>query len=67
VRLHDLLGRERRAAEGADLPRPHEVGQRGEGLLDVRGVVGAVDLVEIDPVGAEAAQALLDLLDDPTP
>ena len=67
VRLHDLLGREGRAAERADLPGPDQVGEHAECLLDVGGVVRAVHLVEVDPVGAQPAQAVLDLPDDPAP
>jgi hypothetical protein len=53
--------------DGADLALADEVGERAERLLDV-GVRGrAVDLVEVDPVGAEPAQRVLDGLDDPAP
>jgi hypothetical protein len=63
----DLLGREGRAAEGADLPGVHEVGERGESFLDVGRGVGAVDLVQVDPVGSQPPQALLGLRQDPAP
>ena len=39
--------------------------QRAERLVDVGVVVGAVDLVQVDVVGAEATQAVLDLGHDP--
>ncbi len=51
----------RRAPEVADLAGAHQIGQGAEGLVEVGGRVGAVDLVEVDPVGAEPAQAVLDL------
>ena len=57
--------RERRGADVADLARRDEVGQRAERLVDVGVGLGAVDLVEVDPVGAEPAQAVLDLAHDP--
>src|SRR3954454_18574929 len=57
--------REGRAADVANLAGAHEVGEGAEGLVDVGVELGAVDLVEVDPVGAEAAQAVLDLGDDP--
>jgi hypothetical protein len=54
-------------ADGADLALPDEVGQRTEGFVDVDGGVGAVHLVEVDPVGVQASQRVLDGVDDPTP
>jgi hypothetical protein len=54
LRLDDLRARVRRGADRADLPLANEVGQRAERLLDVDGRVGAVDLVEVDVVGAQA-------------
>jgi arginase family enzyme len=42
-----------------------EVGERAERLLDIDVGLVAVDLVEVDPVGAEAFQRVLDLADDP--
>ena len=65
LRLDHLVRRERRRAEGADLALPLQVGQRGESLLDVRAGLGPVHLVEVDPVGLQPPQAVLDLLDDP--
>ena len=51
----DQVGR----AEVADLALLHQLVERGQRLLD-RGVrVGRVQLVEVDPVGAEPAQAVL--------
>jgi hypothetical protein len=67
LRLDDLLGREGRAAERADLPLVHEVAEHRQRLLDVGRVVGAMDLVEVDPVGAQAPEALLDRREDPAP
>ena len=65
LRLDDLLSGERRAAEGADLALPHEVGERAERLVDVGSGLRAVHLVEVDPVGLQAPQAVLHLADDP--
>ena len=56
---------ERRRADVADLALLDEVGQRAERLVDVGVGVGAVDLVEVDVVGPEPAQRVLDLGDDP--
>src|ERR1019366_8169639 len=58
---------EGRAAEGADLAGTLQVGERAQGLVDVARGVGAVDLVQGDPVGLQAAQARLALTDDPAP
>lgn len=38
-----------------------EVAEGAEGLLDVDGGIGAVHLVEVDPVRAESAERVLDL------
>ena len=65
LRGHDLARRIRRRADVADLARTHEIGERAERLVVIGVVVEAVDLVEVDPVGAEPAQAGLALLDDP--
>jgi hypothetical protein len=45
----------------------HQVAERAEGLVDVGADLGPVDLVEVDPVGLQPAQAVLDLPDDPAP
>src|ERR1039458_10171433 len=65
--LDDLRGRERRGAQVADLALMDEVRQRPERLLDVGVDLGAVHLVEVDPVRFQAGERALDLLDDPTP
>ena len=52
-------------ADVADLALVHEVGERAERLLDVGARIGAVDLVEVDPVGAEPPQPVLDRAHDP--
>src|ERR1700689_878581 len=65
--LDDLIGRETRAAEGADLPLADQVAQYRERLLGVSAVIWPMDLVEVYPVGIEAPQALLDLGQDPAP
>ena len=61
LRLDDRLGGEGRAADVADLALADEVGEGAERLVDVGVRLGAVDLVEVDPVGAQAPQAVLDL------
>jgi hypothetical protein len=43
----------------------HQIRQRGQGLLDVGRRIGTVDLVQVDVVGSQAAQGVLDLGDDP--
>src|SRR4051812_14372559 len=63
--LDDLARGEGGRADVADLALAHEVGEGAERLVDVGVLFGAVDLVEVDPVGAEPPQAVLDLLDDP--
>ena len=55
----------RRGADVADLALVDEVGEGAEGLLDVGVRAGPVHLVEVDVVGAEPAQRVLDLADDP--
>jgi len=67
LRFHDLRGGDRRGAERADLAGVDEIRKHPERLVDVRVRVEAVDLVEIDPVGVEPAQTVLDRLRDPAP
>ena len=43
----------------------HEIGECAERLVDVGAGIGAVDLVQVDVVGVEPAEALLALADDP--
>src|SRR5580693_3991532 len=59
LRLDDQLGWERRGADEPHLALADQVGQRGQGLPDVRAVVGPVHLVEVDVAGAEPPQAVL--------
>jgi hypothetical protein len=65
LRLDELRGQERRGPDVADLPGVHEVAERSQGLVDVGVGLGPVHLVEVDPLGLQPAQAVLDLLDDP--
>jgi hypothetical protein len=65
LRLDDLRPGVRRGADVSDLALLHEVGERSERLLDVDLRVGAVHLVEVDVVGAQAPQRVLDLGHDP--
>ena len=62
--LHDQVGRERGRADGPHLALVDEVGERAQRLVDVGRPVGTVHLVEIDPVGAEASEAVLARPDD---
>ena len=66
LRFDDLGAGVRGGADVADLALVDEVGERAEGLVDVDVGIGSVHLVEVDPVGAEAAERVLDRLDDPT-
>src|SRR5262249_36744847 len=56
---------EGRAPDQPHLARSDEVGERAQRLVDVGLELGPMDLVEVDPVGAEAAQAVVDLVRDP--
>ena len=40
---------------------------RGQRFLDIRIGIGAVDLIQVDVIGLEAAQRVLDCRDDPPP
>src|SRR5262249_27757402 len=51
-------------AQVAHLALSHEIGQGAERLLEGCVLVVAVDLIQIDPVGAQSPQALLDLQED---
>lgn len=42
-----------------------EIGQRAEGFVEVGGGVGSVGLAEVDVVGVESAQAVVDGFVDP--
>src|SRR6202000_3255237 len=65
LRFDDLGGGEGGVPEVADLAVGDEVGERGERLVDVGVGVGAVDLVQVDPVGVQPSQGGLDAADDP--
>ena len=65
--LDDVGGVGLRRADRADLAAADQVGQCGEGLLDVGAGVGAVELVEVDVVGLQATQRVLHGGDDPAP
>ena len=67
VRLDELVRGEDRGAVVADLPLADQVVEGLEGLQEVGVRVGPVGLVEVDVVGVEAAQAVLDGADDPAP
>ena len=63
-RLGELPGVHGRRADVAHLAGLDHVVQRFERLFDGRFVVPAVNLVEVDVVGLEAAQALVELEED---
>ncbi len=56
----DLPAGEVAVAEVADLSLQHQLVQRGEGLLDGCHRVGRMQLIEVDVVGLQPAQARLD-------
>ena len=63
-RLHEVPGGEVRGAEVADLTRAHQIVERAQRLVPGRQRVVAVDLIEVDVVGAEPPQAPLDRIHD---
>jgi hypothetical protein len=64
----DDVGRGHRGrADRADFPAVDQVRERGKRFLDVGGRVRPVDLIEVDPVGLQAAQRVLDRGHDPAP
>ena len=65
--LDDLRCQDLGRAEGADLAGADEIGQRAKGFVDVGGRIETVDLVKVDPVGAEPPQRVLDRPRDPAP
>ena len=65
--LDDVGGGHRGRPDRADLAAVDQVRQRGQRLLDVGVGVRPVDLVEVDVVGLQAAQRVLDLGHDPAP
>src|SRR5262244_2342056 len=61
------LRRQIRAAEEAHLALPHQIIERAQGFLD-RGLrVRAMQLVKVDPIGAQPPQARLDRVHDVAP
>jgi hypothetical protein len=52
-------------ADVTDLARADQVGESAERLVDIGLRVRAVDLVQVDPVGAQPPQRVLDLAHDP--
>ena len=65
VRLDDHVSRERGAPDVPDLSLADEVGERTQRLFEVDLGPRSVDLVQIDVVGAESPEAVLDLFHDP--
>src|SRR5207244_2835337 len=64
LRLDDLLRREVRAADEANLAGPNEIVQRTQRFLDWRLRIRLMQLVKIDPIGIESPQARLDRAHD---
>ena len=56
----DHLGGEVARADLAHLARAHQLVERAERLVDRHGAVGHVQLVEVDAIGAEPAEAVFD-------
>src|SRR6202011_4794468 len=65
--LDDLAGGKCGGPDVANLSGVDQVTERRQRLVDVGIRLRAVDLVQVDPVGAEPPQAVLDLPDDPPP
>ncbi|SNY46838.1 hypothetical protein SAMN05421748_10815 [Paractinoplanes atraurantiacus] len=65
LRLDDRGRRRVGGADRTDLAAAYEIGQGRQGLLQVGARIEAVDLVEVDVVGAQAAQGVLDRRHDP--
>ena len=63
-RLHHLPSGHIADAQRADLAGAHQIVERAQGLVERRERVEAVQLVEVDVVELQAAQAGLDLVDD---
>ena len=63
--LHHQLGGPRRGAGVADLALAHQVVERAHQFVHRRVGVGPVHLVQVDPVGLQAAQAGVEGLHDP--
>lgn len=62
--LGELPGVHGRSAEIAHLAGLHQVVQRLQGFLPRSGVVIAMDLVQVDVVGAQALERMVDFLHD---
>lgn len=67
LRLDNLPARHVGTADVADLALAQEVVERPQRFLDRRQRVGPVELVQVDPVGAQASQAILERGHDPSP
>ena len=67
IRIGDLPGRQVRAADIADLALADQIVEGAQRLLDRGQRVGAVQLVEVDPVGLHPLQRGFDGLDDIAP
>ena len=66
LRLDLHRGGEVRAADRSHLAAADQIGQRGERLLEVDGVVRTVRLVQVDVVGPQPTERVLDGAHDPS-
>jgi hypothetical protein len=64
-RVDDLAGGKCRGADVPDLAGVDQIAQGSQRLVDVGIGLGAVDLIEVDPVGLQPPQTVLHLPDDP--
>ena len=64
LRLDHLPGGEVRAPDVADLALLHEVIKRPQRFLNGSRHIRKMDLIEVDPVGPEAAEAVFDCVED---
>ncbi len=65
MRVDDHLGRKAGTPDGAHLPVADELGERSQRLVEIGVLIGPVHLVEVDVVGIETSQAVLDGAGDP--
>jgi len=67
LRLDDVRCGHRRRPDRANLAAADQISQCGQRFLDVSVGIGAVDLVEVDVIGAQSTQGAFDGGDDPAP
>jgi hypothetical protein len=59
VRATQRASRYLAQADGADFSDAHQIGERTDAVLDRHRLVPAVQVVQVDDLGAQAAQALV--------